>query len=128
VDHDAHNPRRRAGSKSLTFMPPFIDPSPLSCEISSEAMRYATTCHRLGMRPVPNKARQASPRDRLQAGPLTGSGSAVSARKCQLCVSRRAQHLGSDSWWVEERAGHYRGSSDLSVGEGIGRGGVAVRG
>ena len=60
--------RRRAGSKSLTIHAALHRPITLSCEISSEAMRYATTCHRLGRRPVPTKARQASPRDRPQTG------------------------------------------------------------
>jgi hypothetical protein len=57
---------------SLTIHAALHRPITLSCEISSEAMRYATTCHRLGRRPVPTKARQASPRDRPQAGGLAG--------------------------------------------------------
>jgi hypothetical protein len=57
--------------KSLTIHAALHRPITLSCEISIEAMRYTTTCHRLGRRPEPTEARQACPRDRPQAGRLT---------------------------------------------------------
>jgi hypothetical protein len=49
--------------KSLTIHAALHRPITLSCEINIEAMRYTTTCHRLGRRPEPTEARQASPRD-----------------------------------------------------------------